>query len=90
MPHGAADETETTMTTDTFHHDARTTMTTNALVQRYSDARDSFVVLSVEGDDFVMRDHRSGATHSLWRGATNEARLAAHWTGFCQNHGVTR
>ena len=78
------------MTTATLHHDAHITATTNSLVQRYSAARDSFVVLLVEGDDFVMRDQRSGATHALCRKNTDTARLAAHWAGFCESHKVSR
>lgn len=78
------------MQTTTFQHDARLARTANVAAQRYSDERDSWVTLSVEGDEFVMRDDRSGATHSLCREATDEARLAAHWGGFCESHKVSR
>ena len=73
-----------------LHYDAHIMVTTHSLVQRYSDERDSWVVLSAEGDRFVMRDQRSGATHSLCCEYTPEARLAAHWTGFCASHKVSR
>ena len=78
------------MTPATLHYDARITATTNSLVQRYSDERDSWIVLSVEGSEYVLHDQRSGATSRLCREATNEARLAAHWAGFCETHKVSR
>ena len=54
----------------------------NKPTQRYSRIRDSFVTLSREFDEFVMKDWRTGSEHRLSVDATNADRLLAHWTQF--------
>jgi hypothetical protein len=60
-----------------------------APVQRYSSSRDSFVTLSREGGEFLMQDHKTGATHRIDQESSPE-RLTAHWTGFLTTHDADR
>lgn len=74
---------------DMFHLDAHIMTTTNAARQRYSERHDGLVFLDRDGAHYVMRSP-SGAEHWLAVEYTDEARLAAHWTGFCRACDVTR
>ncbi len=72
-----------------LRHDAASMVATFALVQRYSDARDSFITLRRENGRFVMRDAATGAEHSIEDTAEFD-RLAAHWVGFAAYYNVSR
>jgi hypothetical protein len=78
------------MTAETFQYDAHIAITTHAPVQRYSDERDSFVFLFVEGEEFVLRDDRSGETIRLSCKHTANDELTHYWHRFCRKNGVSR
>ena len=73
---------------DQLKTDVETMIATNALRQRYSTARMSFVTLERAGEFYVMRDGLTGSTHQLDVGVTGAPRLFAHWRGFCQTYRV--
>ena len=58
----------------------------NKRIQRYSTARDSFVTLSREFDEFVMKDSRTGYEHRLSVDYTGADRLTPHWSHFAHVH----
>ncbi len=58
----------------------------NKHIQRYSTTRDSFVTLSRESDEFVMKDARTDYEHRLSVDHTGTDRLVAHWSHFTHVH----
>lgn len=70
------------LNTDAIKQDVDSLLNHNKPTQRYSRIRDSFVTLSREFDEFVMKDWRTGSEHRLSVDATNAERLTAHWTQF--------
>lgn len=71
-------------------HDALMHIDTHVTRQRYSTARNSFVILSYIDGDHVMTDALTGGTHTLSAEFTDAPRLIAHWTQFCRQNGVDR
>ena len=69
-----------------IQQDVSDILKSNKQIQRYSTIHDSFVTLSREFNEFVMKDAHSGSEHRLSVDHTGTDRLVAHWSQFTSKH----